>query len=203
MQSAVTRHWLQAGGYPPTREGAIAALRAGWAFAVLKRGRENFFVTGEEGAAGYSEAAKPPGLSFLANDAAAQRLLAVARDARGAFVVPTLGTDGGGLPRNTTLHYGLGLVESGDLSLPDLIWKAATAPARLYGMRSKGTLSPGADADVGLVDLPSRAATDLFVGGLPVLRRGEVIGSGGTLLVRQVALAAGHADGIVMRAIDK
>ncbi|MHB1006397.1 MAG: amidohydrolase family protein [Chloroflexota bacterium] len=201
LESAVTRQWIAAGGFPPTRDGVIAALRAKWTFAVLPRGRENQYITGEEGAAGYRDSAKPPALAFIANDAGVQRRLATAKDEQGNFIVPALGTDGGGLPRNTTLHFGLGLVEEGLLTLGELVHKASAAPAGMFGLRSKGTLAPGADADVCLVDLPNRRATDLIVGGHPVMRKGEVIGTGGTLLVREVALSTPHADGIPMRAV--
>lgn len=43
------------------------------------------------------------------------------------------------------------LVDSGLLSLPDMIKKFTVAPARLLGL-AKGTLKPGADADVTVID---------------------------------------------------
>jgi dihydroorotase len=44
------------------------------------------------------------------------------------------------------------LVDSGLMSLPDLVNKFTAAPARLLGL-AKGTLKPGADADVTVLDL--------------------------------------------------
>ncbi len=188
LDSQATRYWIGAGGFPTTREGVLAALRAGWAYAILRRGRENFYVTGEEAARGWVEAGDPPpALAFLANDACAQRAVATRKNADGKFIVPTLGTDGGGMPRNTALHYGLGLVEDGLLTMSELVHKASTAPARLYGIAGKGSIGDGADADIAIVDLKARRAEWLLVGGVSVFAEGEVTGSGGALLVRPEA----------------
>ncbi len=51
----------------------------------------------------------------------------------------------------TALPLTLGLVEEGVLTLETAIAKLATAPGTIFGL-NKGTLAPGADADVAIVD---------------------------------------------------
>ena len=41
----------------------------------------------------------------------------------------------------------------GRISLPRLVDLVATAPARVFGLDRKGTLAPGSDADIVLLDL--------------------------------------------------
>jgi dihydroorotase-like cyclic amidohydrolase len=106
------------------------------------------------------------------NSPAAAIALAIARTADGSFAIPALGTDGGGIPRNTTLEQGLALVCFGALSLADLVTKACVNPAQMLGLPTKGHLGTGADADLIVVDpLTGRAEW--------VLANGQVAGAGG------------------------
>jgi dihydroorotase len=52
----------------------------------------------------------------------------------------------------TALALTLGLVEEGVLSLEAAVAKLTTEPARVFGLKT-GTLAPGADADVVIVDV--------------------------------------------------
>ena len=63
-----------------------------------------------------------------------------------------LSTDGGAIPRNTTIEQGLALVEFGALTLDDFVRKACLNAARMFGLDRKGHFSPGADADIAVVD---------------------------------------------------
>ncbi len=90
------------------------------------------------------------------------------------------------------------MVASGRFSLPEFVRITATEPARIYNLPRKGNIAVGADADIAIWD-PGRKVTIAnaamldrtgytpFAGrevtGWPetVLRRGEIIVSGGTL----------------------
>ncbi len=59
----------------------------------------------------------------------------------------------------TTLSLAImALVQPGHLSINDLVDKLSTAPARILGLRDKGTLTPGAEGDVTILD-PDRQWT--------------------------------------------
>jgi dihydroorotase len=60
----------------------------------------------------------------------------------------------------TLLPIMLDHVAAGRLSLPRLIELVCTGPARLYGVRSKGAIAPGMDADLTVVDLAARRRID-------------------------------------------
>lgn len=60
----------------------------------------------------------------------------------------------------TALPLALGLVEEGVLSLMDAIAKLTLGPAHVLGLK-KGTLRPGADADVTVIDLAAEHTVDL------------------------------------------
>lgn len=60
----------------------------------------------------------------------------------------------------TALPLALQLVKEKMLSLPELILKFTTNPAKILGI-SKGTLNPGADADITVIDLSLKKSVDV------------------------------------------
>ncbi len=63
----------------------------------------------------------------------------------------------GGLPGlQTFLPVMLSLVDQGALSLADLVHRCARVPAEVFGLKSKGRLTPGHDADLVLLDFSRR-----------------------------------------------
>lgn len=63
----------------------------------------------------------------------------------------------------TTLPLLLGKVNSGDLSLRRLIEVLAEKPAEIFGLKGKGRLSEGLDADIVLIDLEREHVVNLDV----------------------------------------
>ncbi len=53
------------------------------------------------------------------------------------------------------------LVEPGVLTLPQLVDRMTTAPARVLGLKGKGSLAPGSDGDVTVLDPKARVKVDL------------------------------------------
>jgi adenine deaminase len=51
----------------------------------------------------------------------------------------------------------------------------------MFGLKSKGHLGPGADADVAIVDPAQRKATWVIANGQVVVRSGTVVGKGGRI----------------------
>ncbi|GAA1314451.1 amidohydrolase family protein [Leucobacter albus] len=186
------RGWLERAGFEPTERGVVRAIRADWAGVVVQGDEVTGLVSGEAGVAHYRAAGTQTLLCLPVNPAASRVLLAASKSATGAFDVPALATDGGGIPRNTTLSAGLALVELGFLTLPELVQKASTTPAGLLGLQNKGTLSDGADADVTIVDARTRAVSATIAGGRIVYSAGQTLRETSRLLTTR-AEACGWA----------
>ncbi|MHB8294522.1 MAG: amidohydrolase family protein [Acidimicrobiales bacterium] len=184
LLSAATRRHLVRSGLAGDAEGLRRALSSGLALAVDPSAPEQL-VSGEA-AVGYWEAADSKiTICFPVNRLSVGAALLTARcreDAR-QFAVMNLCSDGGGIPRNVTLEYGLRLVSWRVLTIGDLVTKYAKNPGKLLGME-KGSLQPGADADVVVVD-PVNGRVDVTVGGGEILyEHGHVRGSGARWLSR-------------------
>lgn len=160
--------WLRSGGFAPDESGVVEAIRSGWAGVVHPGAEVATILTGADGVELYRAAGTRIALCLPVNPAASRVALAASKDATGAFDVPALATDGGGLPRNTTLAAGLALVELGFLTLPELVAKASTVPARLLGLERKGRIAEGLDADLALVDPTTRRVSETIAGGAVV-----------------------------------
>jgi adenine deaminase len=111
------------------------------------------------------------------NSQAAIKLLATSRKNSGDFTVDAISTDGGSIPRNETLKNGLLMVEQKLMTLDDFVLKASLNPARILGLNSKGHLSPGADADIIIVDPVSKLAEIVVSRGSIIIEGGKRTGS--------------------------
>lgn len=177
-RSNVTKTCLQTGGFPATADGLEAAILAGWALIQGERNGETVLLPPAEGLAHYRRHHTAVGVSFPVNSAAVGIAVATAKEA-GDFVVTAISTDGGAIPRNTTLKQGLALVAYGALSLDELVTKACHHPALMLGLPAKGHLGPGADADIAIVNPITATPTWVLAHGEVVVRQGEVVGRGG------------------------
>ena len=74
------------------------------------------------------------------------------KDDAGNFVVDAISSDGGAIPRNFILSYGILLIKFGGLTFKEFVQKVSWTPAKMLGLENKGHLSPGADADVIVVN---------------------------------------------------
>jgi hypothetical protein len=180
-KSNVTKTCLRKGGYAATAAGMEEAIAAGWARIHGARSGEIVLLEPAEGLDYYRQCHTQVYASFPVNSPPAAIALAVAK-VDGRFAVNALGTDGGAIPRNTTLRQGLALVRFGALSLDDLVVKACLNPARMLGLETKGHLTPGADADVVVVDRTTAQAEWVIANGQIVVQEGRVVGRGGRLL---------------------
>ncbi len=183
VEDHVTRNCLRMGGYPVSEEGLRRAIAEGYAAIVAVHGGETALLRGEEALEEWERAGSDIPVSFTVTPPESSFICAVAKGKDGRFIVDALATDGGFYPRNFLLERGLALVELGALTLEELVLKISSNPARMFGLMSKGHLSPGADADVTVVDPTAREAVMSVVGGIPVMVRGVVLGKAGTVLV--------------------
>jgi hypothetical protein len=179
--SGVVRTCLRLGGYDQTEQGIETAIREGWA-RIQEEGAEAIGFAGpERGLSLFHAAATAIGISFPVNPPAAVAALALARSGDGDFTVGAFGSDGGSIPRNTTLQQGLGLVAADLLPLDDMLHKACSAPAAMLGLEPR-VLAPGSPGDVITVDGQGRCRDSVVAGELS-LRAGAVVRTGGGRLL--------------------
>ncbi|MDR7522965.1 MAG: amidohydrolase family protein [Armatimonadota bacterium] len=190
--SEVTRTCLRLGGYEPTERGLEDAIAAGYARIHHLADGTVVLADPETGLAAWRARGTDAGVSFPVNHIPSAILLAAARRG-GRFVVDSLSTDGGAIPRNVLVRHGLMLVELGVWTLRDFVVKACLNPARVLGVSSKGHLGVGADADVTVLDLAAGRATWSAAAGRIVLGDGRVEGRRGMLLVTPQGESAARA----------
>lgn len=181
-KSHVTRNCLKTFGYSIDREGlkrAILDQKA--AIYTLVKG-EMKLIWGEEAYEIWSEGKNQIFLSFPVNLRLTAFACATAKDEQGRFVVDAISTDGGAIPRNFILTYGMPLVKFGALSLYELIWKASCAPAQMFGLKNKGHLSPGSDADITIVEPETGEVKMTIIGGDVCMYNGKLFNKSGRIL---------------------
>jgi hypothetical protein len=179
--SGVVRTCLRLGGYAQTEAGLLQAIRDGWA-RIQEEGAEAIgFADPARGVELFHASGSTIGVSFPVNPPAAGAALALARSSDTSFTVGAFGSDGGSIPRNTTLEQGLGLVAAQLLPLADLLQKACSEPASMLGLEPR-KLAIGSPGDVITVDAAGHCR-DAVVGGELSLRDGVVVRlAGGRLL---------------------
>jgi hypothetical protein len=201
-RSHVTRTCLKVGGFEVSREGMLAAARAGYMRVQKETPREVIYLGAEEGAAFLEEVEFETTVSFPVNRRSTAFLTATEKDEKDRFIVTALSTDGGGIPRNFLLSHGLSLVRFEAWTLLDFVQKCCWAPARMLGLPKKGHLSPGADGDLVVADPHSHEALLTVAGGKVIMVNGMVLGSGGTIVTTGRGLKALEEKGIAAEAAD-
>ena len=80
--------------------------------------------------------------------------------------------------------------------------KLSYNPARMMGLANKGHFAPGADADITVLDPERGRAAMSFVAGSPIMRDGQAVANGGTLLVTPPGEAAAKDSGLPYRVVN-
>ncbi len=193
--SHVTRTCLRLGGLPETREGLERAIEMGYAQVNVEGLAGTELVAGTVGIEHYRQAGGELVVSFPVNPPEVTSLLATARH-EGDFIVSALATDGGSIPRNSTVQQGLALVRYGALSLSEFVEKASTAPARMLHLADRGTLRPGSVADLTILDLERGSIAYTVASGNMVYAEGALTGSGGSFLTTDAGIGFAQEQGI-------
>ncbi len=180
--SHVTRSCLETFGYPVNRKGLEQAINNGLAAVYARVGGEVEYLWKKRAHKRWLKENTRIGTSFPVNLRLSAMTCAMEKDEKGEFVVDAISSDGGAIPRNFILSYGVHLVHFGALTLSDLVLKSSYNPARLFGFVNKGHLSTGADADViimnpldGEVKTTIIAGSVSMAGGIPINRPGCVL----------------------------
>jgi imidazolonepropionase-like amidohydrolase len=105
-------------------------------------------------------------------------------------------TDGGGFPRNNLIGKLLSLYRLGYISLTDIIRKASLHPAQVFGIKNKGHIGVGADADITILNEEMTSASESYVNGKQIMKSQIVTGSGANLICTEAGRAAAKKNGL-------
>ncbi|MDX9861612.1 MAG: amidohydrolase family protein [Rhodospirillales bacterium] len=188
-ESLGTRTCLKLGGFAPTEKGMEEAILAGWALINLEEGGAVVLASGPTAAEYWKRNGTDASVSFKVNPPEPRLRLATAKRRDGEFVVDSISTDGGGIPRNLIIAMGLPLVRLEALTLEEFVVKTSRNPARALGLADKGHLSEGADADITVADLETSSPYMSLSNGQVIMFRGHVCGKG----TRMITTPAGEA----------
>jgi hypothetical protein len=195
-RSHVTRTCLKMGGYELNADDMLRAANESYMRVQKPTAREVIYLKPVEGVDYLRETNFEATVSFPVNSRSVAFLTATEKDETGRFIIPALATDGGGIPRNFLLSHGLSLVRFNALTLTEFVQKCCHVPARMLGLRDKGHLAPGADADVVVVNPDTQQAEMTMAGGNVIMLRGIVTGKGGTIVTTEAGRKSLNARGI-------
>ncbi len=183
--SYVLRNSLKANGYQVSKEGLEEALRVKYAGVYALRGSKVKYIYGDEAINYWKEHEYKVGICFPINRRRSAQVCATERDKKGNFVVDAISSDGGVIPRNCILSHGLPLVRFCALTLSELVQKISLTPSRMLGLKNKGHLSIGADADITIFDPDDTKVEIVLIKGKVCMVSGIIFNNPGTLIVTQ------------------
>jgi len=183
--SYVLRNSLKANNYQVSKEGLEEALRVKYAGVYALRGSKMKYIYGDEAINYWKKREYKVGVCFPINRRRSAQVCATERDKKGNFVVDAISSDAGAIPRNCILSHGLSLVRFCALTLSELIQKISLTPSRMLGLKNKGHLSIGADADITIFDPDNAKVEIVLIGGCVGMVSGIIFNNPGTLIVTQ------------------
>lgn len=200
--SHVTRTCLRKGNYSPDKAGLEKAIRDGYAKIYALLGGEMVYLSREDGLEYWKEHLFDSKCSFAVNVPLSLVACATSKDGDGRFIIPAISSDGGGIPRNVILSNGIKLVKMEYLTISELVEKSSLAPARMFGLKDKGHLSAGADADVVVVDPETGRVCITIVAGKIRMASGSVFGGSGVILTGSRGRRDLEREGVPCREVD-
>ena len=198
----VPRNCLKLRGYEPTYEGMKEAIGDGYASVVGQKDGQIYYARHQEALKLFEVARSNVGMSFPVNLPSTAFTLTTAQDESSQFIVDAVSTDGGSFPRNVAIESTMALVRFGAIRPLQMAEKLSWMPARMMGLNEKGHFTPGADADITVLDPERGKAVMSFVAGSMIMHGGKSVGSGGTLIVTSEGEAAASDSGLPYRVVD-
>ena len=198
----VPRNCLRLRGYDTTYEGMRQAIMDGYGSVIAQKGGQIYYARRKEALKLFEESRSNVGMSFPVNLPTSAFTLSAAKNDAGEFIVNAVSTDGGSHPRNVAIQSTMALVEFGALTPLEMAEKLSWGPARMMGLWNKGHFTPGADADITVLDPERNRPAMSFVGGSMIMHYGRPVGSGGTLLVAPEGESAARESGLPYKVVE-
>ena len=202
LESLGPRNSLRMAGYGGSEEEMSRAILDGFAGVVASVGDDNIVLHGKEAHDYWRAKETDVTCTFPVTPASTRFLLATTKDKQGRFIVDALSTDGGGIPRNFLLSKGLALVHMDAITLPEFTAKTSYFPAQVLGLKTKGSLSAGFDADITVADLDKRCAVMSFVGGKPLMVDGVIVNTEPTIVTTKRGAGFLRSEGFKTCEVD-
>ena len=202
VMANVPQNCLRMRNYATTRDGMRQAILDGYASVVGQKGGQVMYIRGKEALDIYEKLNTQVGMSFPVNLPSSAFRLATGKNAKGEFIVDAISTDGGSHPRNVAIQSTMALVKFGALTRLEMANKLSLTPARMLGLQDKGHFSQGADADITVLDPSTNEPVMSFVAGEPIMIGGQVVGTGGRLMVTPPGEAAARGSGLPYQVLD-
>ena len=198
----VTRCCLEIFKLPVNKEGIRQAFHQGLLYLLLDTGRVADIWEGEKGLAQW-EAQGCKGMGcFTVNPAVSRMMLCSAKRDDGSFVVDSISTDGGCVPRNVIAAMGLNLVKFGAITLSEVVMKSSLNAAKHLRLHDRGHFSEGAAADIAVVDFDRAKVVETYVNGCLTMKDGRLYGSGMTLVTTEKGVKAAKDHGYDTIVVD-
>jgi predicted amidohydrolase len=201
-ESQVTAMCLTTGNFAVTQRGLEDAIMAGWAQVNVEEGGEMILAEGEKAVTYWKSKNTDTTISFQVNPKMPRLHLATAKRKKGDFVVDCISTDGGGIPRNVIVEYGLSLVRLQALTLEEFVLKTSRNPAGILGLVNKGHFTPGADADITVVHLKNQKPMMAIANGKVIMWKGKICGSSTQIITTPMGKDAIKASGLMPQVTD-
>jgi len=183
--SYVLRNSLKANGYQVSKEGLEEALRVKYAGVYALVGSKVEYIYGGKAINYWKKREFKVGVCFPINRRRSAQVCATERDKKGNFVIDAISSDGGAIPRNCILSHGLSLVRFCALTLSELVQKISLTPSRMLGLKNKGRLSIGADADITIFDPDNAKVAIVLIKGQVCMVSGIIFDNPGKLIVTE------------------
>ena len=202
VMADVPRNCLRLRGYATTIDGLRQSIRDGYGSVVAQKGGQVYYARGDEALNLFDKGRSNVGMSFPVNLPSSAFRMATAKNDDGEFTIDAVSTDGGSHPRNVAVQSTMALVQFGALTRLEMAEKLSLNPAEMMGLTAKGHLTPGADADITVLD-PNRNQPDMsLVAGRLIMHKGRIVGSGGTLLVNPIGEHTAKSSGLPYQVVD-
>ena len=201
-ESQVTMTCLEIGGFHATEQGLEEAIMSCWAQINIESGGQIILATGKKAVEWWRQHDTDTTVSFKVNPEIPKLRLASAKRDSGNFVVDCISTDGGGIPRNVTVEMGLSLVKLQVLRMDDFAIKTSMNPAKILGLKHKGHLGIGADADISVLDFETQKPVFSMANGEVVMWNGFVCGRGTRIITTPAGRKCVEAKGLRSSVID-
>lgn len=161
-------------GFPANYQGMLCAVEQGkLAVSGPVPGGEFAFLDHAAAVARFKELHGAVTVGYHKHEMSKNILLATGKNSGGKFIIRTLTTDGGVVPRNITLAKGLALVRAGVFTLSEFTAQSSRAGALILGLDKKGILETGCDADIVIADIGTGKAETVISGGTVVRHNGK------------------------------